>query len=115
MTKLVNLDQLNVTSQRRILWKDAHYDVKDFNVREFIAFQALQSEFVKAYSDDNLGDLLAAAEKITKLAVPSFPIEDLGEMNPVQLLSIQALIANLWPDEVSEVVEGQEEGKAQAE
>lgn len=112
MTKLVNLDELNVESKRRILWKGNYHEVKDFNVREYIAFQTLQNEFATAYNKDDLSGLLSAAEKITALAVPTFPIEDLGTMNPVQLLSIQALIANLWPDEVKEDLE---EGKVEAE
>jgi hypothetical protein len=107
MTKLVNLDQLNVQTDRRIVWKEKTYQVQDFSVRDFITYQALQAQFGKAYSSDDIATVLKLAKEITALAVPDFDVEDLDSMNPIQLLSIQALISNLWPDEAAaEVTEG---------
>lgn len=107
MAKLVNLDQLNVQTDRKILWKEKTYQVRDFNVRDFIKFQGLQAEFGKAYGADDIGTVLSLAKEITALAVPDFDVEDLETMNPIQLLSIQALISNLWPEEVEQTpIEG---------
>ncbi len=107
MTKLVNLDQLNVQTHRRVLWKDTYFDVRDFNVRDFIKFQGLQAEFGKAYQADDIASLLNIAKEITALAIPGFDPEELENMNPIQILSIVALIANLWPEEAPAEVQGE--------
>lgn len=99
MTKLVNLDQLNVSLNREVIWKGATYTVRDFSVRDFVTFQALFKEFQKAHGTDDTESLIDVTKKLVSFAVEGFPIDDVETLNPVQLLAFVALIANMIPDE----------------
>jgi hypothetical protein len=113
MTKLINLDELEVQTHRKVRWKGNEYNVRDFTVRDFVDFQKHFKAFSNSYSSDDSEGILSSADKIIKMAIPEFSSEDIEQMNPVQLLSVVALIGNLYPNEAEAEAEASAQGEAE--
>jgi hypothetical protein len=114
MTKLLNLDELEVSTQRSIKLRGNSYAVRDLNVRQFVQFQRHFGEFQKAYAEDRVEDMLAAATALVELAAPEFTSQ-VDSLNPMQLMAVVALIANLFPAEAEETGGGEGNVEAPAE
>lgn len=109
--KFLNLDDIAVDSARTVRYAGETYAVRDFNVEEFIAFQKHFGDFRKYYDSAEPADMpkvVDSAIELTKIGVPTFPSEQVRKLNPLQLLALVSMIANLLPEpdaETSEVIE----------
>jgi hypothetical protein len=98
--KILNLDDIVLDSQRTVRYKGNEYAVRDFNMTEFIAFQKHFNDFQLAFNSteqEDMNKLVASTIELTKLGVPEFPIEEVKLLNPVQLMALVSMIANLIP------------------
>lgn len=113
--KLLNLDDIALDSDRTVKYKGETYKVRDFSVEEFIKFQTHFNSFRKCYESEKPEDMARVIEEVkelTKLGVPEFPAEEVGNLNPVQMLALVSMIANLIPtadDTTAEVMEEKKE------
>lgn len=116
--KLLNLDDIVLNSQRTIKYKGNDYSVRDFNVEEFIQFQKHFDRFRKAYEgkqEDDLQTVLDSTIELVKIGVPGFPHEEVKLFNPVQMLAVVSMIANLLPDVNEETAEAAAAGDEKKE
>lgn len=112
--KLLNLDDIVLNSERTVRYKGVTYQVRDFNVEEFIKFQTHFGNFRKAYNSDETADMqvvINETKELVKLGVPDFPVEEVGNLNPVQMLALVSMIANLIPEADAATSEVMEEKK----
>ena len=112
--KLLNLDDIALNSERTVKFRGKSYAVKDFNVEEFIQFQKLFAEFRKYFNSEDTNDLdrlVETAQKITKIGVPTFDLEDVKLLNPMQLMALVSMVANLIPEPDAETEKVIEEKK----
>lgn len=115
MTKLINLDELEVKTERVLTWKGVQHPVKDLSVGEFLKFQSAFNQFSKGFGDDDVEVLTEGARAIFAVCVPSIDSSQVEHMNPAQMLAAVALVANLIPSEepATEADDGQgDQGKA---
>ncbi len=106
--KMLNLDDIALQSNRTIRWNGVDYKVKDFNVAEFLKFQKLFAEFQRAYTSNDAKDMdivVATASAIASLGIADFP-DDVPKMNPIQMLAVVSMIANLLPEPDAETSAG---------
>ena len=99
--KLLNLDDINVDSQRVITYKGVEYKVRDFTVSEFIQFQKHFNAFTRYYNSTKEEEMPLVVEEtkaLVKIGVPDFPTEFVDELNPVQMLAVVSMVANMLPD-----------------
>lgn len=107
--KLLNLDEITVNSERTVQWKGVKYAVKDFDVEEFIAFNQHFSAFSKAYNGTTIEEAKQVVEEtknLVRLGIPGFPVDEVSRMNPVQMMAVVSMIANLMPGPDEETKEG---------
>lgn len=107
--KLLNLDDIALDSQRTVKYKGKEYKVVDFNVSEFIEFQKHFNAFTKHYNSPEEGSLpkvIEAAEALTNIGVPEFPQAEIRKLNPVQMLALVSMIANLIPNADEDTAKG---------
>ena len=112
--KLLNLDEIAVDSQRTITYKGVTYKVRDFNVSEFIKFQKHFNAFSRFYNstdEDDLQNVITETKALVELGVPEFPITEVDNLSPVQMLAVVSMIANLIPD--AEETKGDDAKKAE--
>lgn len=112
--KLLNLDEIALDSERTVKYKGETYKVRDFNVEEFIRFQSHFNAFRKAYDSDKPEDMQRVIEEtkeLTKIGVPEFPTDEVAKLNPLQMLALVSMIANLLPEPAQEAVEANAEKK----
>ena len=102
--KILNLDDIVLNSERSVKYQGVSYLVKDFDVGEFITFNSAFKGFSEAYSTDDMEKIVTYATELTKLGVPEFPIDKLKKLNPIQLLALVSMIANLMPTPEDDVV-----------
>ena len=98
--KFLNLDDIALDSERTVRYKGNTYKVRDFNVSEFVLFQEHFQKFSKYYASNNpedAGKVVVEVKELVKLGVPEFPFELVNELNPVQMLALVSMIANLIP------------------
>ncbi len=106
--KLLNLDDIALDSQRTVKYKGETYSVRDFSVEEFIKFQKHFNNFRKYYessNDEDMEKVIAEVKELTKLGVPEFPVAEVSNLNPVQMLALVSMIANLIPEADEETKE----------
>ena len=99
--KLLNLDDIALDSERTVTYKGQSYKVRDFNVGEFVAFQKHFNAFTKYYNSTEEGDLykvVVETKELVKLGVPDFPVDFVDDLNPVQMLAMVSMIANMMPE-----------------
>ncbi len=116
--KILNLDDIALESGRTIAWNGVTYKVKDFNVSEFLKFQKLFSGFQKAYVSEVEGDMdsvVRLAAEIAQLGIEGFPEDGVQRMNPVQMLAVVSMIANLLPEPDAETSAGVAESEKKEE
>lgn len=107
--KILNLDDIALESNRTITWNGVSYKVKDFDVSEFLQFQKLFAMFQRAYASTTDGDMdvvVNTATAIATLGIEGFPADGVLRMNPVQMLAVVSMIANLLPEPDAETSEG---------
>ena len=107
--KILNLDDIALESNRSITWGAVSYKVKDFNVQEFLQFQKLFGQFQKAYASTTESDMsvvVSTASAIAQLGIVDFPADGVERMNPIQMLAVVSMIANLLPEPDEETSEG---------
>lgn len=111
MTKLLNLDDIELDSQRKVVYKKVEYAVHDFTVQEFIQFQKHFRAFGAAYNSDDIEDMnrvVTEAQAIVKLGIPEFDPELIKNLNPLQIMALVSMIAGLVPDADEETQEAME-------
>ena len=116
--KFLNLDDIAIKSERTVKLGDKTYEVKDFNVSEFVAFQLAFSKFQKFYQSTNIEDspkVVDAAVEIAALGVPDMPAEAVRSLNPLQMLALVSMIANLLPEPDAETAEAASEAKKESQ
>lgn len=121
MTKLLNLDDIELDSQRKVVYKGVEYPVHDFTVQEFIKFQKHFRAFGAAYNSDDIEDMnrvVSEAQEIVKLGIPGFDPELVNKLNPLQIMALVSMVAGLVPDadeETKETMEKKDQQEGQAE
>jgi hypothetical protein len=99
--KLLNLDDIAVDSQRVITYKGVQYKVRDFTVSEFIQFQKHFNAFTRYYNstkEEDMPMVVIATKSLVEIGVPEFPLDEVDNLNPVQMLAVVSMIANLMPE-----------------
>lgn len=121
MTKLLNLDDIELDTQRKVIYKGVEYPVKDFSVREFIEFQKHFKRFGAAYNSGDIDDMdtvVNEAKAIVALSVDGMDPEVVEKLNPVQIMALVAMAAGMVPDaddETKEAMEKKDQQEGQAE
>lgn len=111
MTKLLNLDDIQIDSQRTVILGGVNYKVVDFDVESFIKFQELLKTFGAAYQSNDLADMqivLDCTMQMVEMGIPDMNPEAVKKLNPLQMLTLVSMIANMLPDmdeETQETVE----------
>jgi hypothetical protein len=106
--KFLNLDDIALNSERTVKYQGVTYNVRDFNVEEFIQFQKHFTAFKAAYnsqSDEDMPKVITATQELVKLGIPDFPVDQVPKFNPVQMLAVVSMIANLIPEADEETTE----------
>jgi hypothetical protein len=115
MTKLLNLDDIRVDSQRTVILHGVTYAVRDFTVEEYLDFQVEFQKFGEAYNSNNIQDLrtvVQTTKRMVQLGIPDFPQEEVGKLNPLQMLTLVSMIAGFMPEpdeETQEAIEKKDE------
>lgn len=112
--KLLNLDDIAVDSERTVTYKGISYKVRDFSVTEFVKFQKHFNAFQRAYhstKEEDLGKVVDETKNLVAIGVPEFPIDLVNDLNPLQMLALVSMIANLLPEPDEETTEAVSEGK----
>jgi len=115
MTKLLNLDDIRVDSQRTVILHGVTYAVRDFTVEEYLDFQVEFQRFGDAYNSNNIQDLrtvVQTTKRMVQLGIPEFPQEEVGKLNPLQMLTLVSMIAGFMPepdDETQDAIEKKDE------
>lgn len=118
MTKLLNLDDIALESKRTVVLDGVTYAVKDFDLEDFIAFQGHFRAFGEHYNSTDMADLvllLADFLEIVKLGLPDLSLERAKKLNPLQMLAVVSMIANLIPDadeETQDAIEKKDQQEA---
>lgn len=103
--KLLNLDDIALDSERTVKYRGISYKVRDFNVSEFIQFQKHFADFTRYYNSnvqDDAPKVVQSAKELVKIGVPDFNTDMVDELNPIQMLAIVSMIANLLPEPEAE-------------
>lgn len=111
MTKLLNLDDIAIDSKRTVIFGGEEHKVVDFDIESFIKFQGHFKAFSDAYNSTNLEDMRKVVDEtvaMVKIGVPTFPHEQIKRLNPLQMMALVSMIANLIPDADAETQEGME-------
>jgi hypothetical protein len=116
--KFLNLDDIAVKSERTVKLGPNTYDVKDFNVSEFVLFQQAFTKFKAAYESTDINDapkVVDLAVEIAALGVPDMPADAVRSLNPLQMLALVSMIANLLPEADAETTEAVAEAKKESQ
>lgn len=118
MTKLLNLDDIAVDSKRTVIFGGEEHKVVDFDIESFIKFQGHFKTFSEAYNSNNLEDMSKVVDstiEMVKIGVPTFPLDQVKRLNPLQMMALVSMIANLIPEADAETQSGMEAKKDQPE
>lgn len=99
--KLLNLDDIAVDSERTVTYKGNSYKVRDFTVSEFVKFQKHFNAFSRYYNstnEDDLAKVIDETKELVAIGLPTFPVDQVDDLNPVQMLAVVSMIANLLPE-----------------
>lgn len=113
--KLLNLDDIALDSQRTVTYKGNSYPVRDFNVSEYLKFHKHFNAFRAAYNsteEDDMARVVDETKALVALGIPDFPVDQVDDLNPIQMLAVVSMIANLLPEPDAETVaDSSTEGK----
>lgn len=117
--KLLNLDDIAIDSQRTVKYRGVEYKVRDFTVAEYLKFQKHFNAFTQAYNSSNLEDSARVVEEtkaLVALGVDGMDPALVDTLNPLQMLALVSMIANLMPEPDAETAKevATDEGKATA-
>lgn len=97
MAKLVNLDEL-AAPQRAVQLKGVVHQVKDFSLKDFVAFQKGFEVLAAAQVAGETEAMIEESKSIITRSIPTMLDADVDGLNLPQLMAVVQLISDVYPE-----------------